>query len=557
MVLKSSSLVIKVSAKLSLCRKPKRKIVYFKEKVLFKLSIPVLDNMNSSYVSNFLPKFNLTSNDTISNIEEVIRASRQYVRVLSRQASFTLFDHQILQNGHNGEIFSGAWTITIALTIIIIGSYATIEKPSNALEPNPAHPLFDQSDKDRTSSQLESINTQTALFMPFGSCMGLLSLYFFISRIDVATLSNIISGLTLIVSIASFSFSFKFLYKVACRKVAFWTGVSSLTFNPRYCLSLSKDTEIHPEGIEAELILPESTERERIIKEDALLRVRDPILPKDQIQNKYFTSGDLYCKFASILLAISLGLLDYNKVWFLTNIAASFIAIHTIGWMRIPSFQIATLLLVMFCIYDIYFVFGTDVMESVAINIEIPTKIVLPRFASAETDTVESSILGLGDIGLPGCAIALCLRYDLYNFHAAHPLTEFHHLQKYQKPYFFASLIGYTIALIMAITASQVYQTGQPALLYISPAVLISIGVTALIKHQTSDVWKYDENSETTNNEKKPVDIDVLCSKETLQLVGELESDEDSDEDPDYIPESVESAESAVDDDDYSGDDED
>lgn len=68
--------------------------------------------------------------------------------------------------------------------------------------------------------------------------------------------------------------------------------------------------------------------------------------------------------------------------------------------------------------------------------------------------------------------------------------------------------------------------------------VLFGIYTTAILKHQVSDLWKYEENMERDEDGNKAVDIDVLCSKETLQLVAELESDQDSDEDPDYIPDS-------------------
>lgn len=497
-----------------------------------------LITMNSSYLMNLSPKFNAILNGNFSDIPDAIHICRQYARALSREVSFTIFDHKMLHDERNWCILSELLIMTTALTIIIIGSYATIEKPMNALEPNPAHPLFDQSDKDKTSNNLESIDTPNAIFMPFLSCIGLLSLYFLLKKIDAATLSNFINAFFLIISNTSFSYTFKFLYKVACRKMAHWTGISSLTFNPRYCLCLSKDTKIHSNGIELETILPESTERERVIKEDALLRVRDDIRPKDQIWNQYFTRGDLYCSFVGMTLNASFALLDYGKIWFLSNTAASLTSIYGIFRLRITSFRTATLILVMFCIYDIYFVFGTSVMESVALNINVPAKLVFPRYASRKTDVIATSMLGLGDIVLPGVVIALCLRYDLYNFHASHKLTEFHHLQKYSKPYFFASLVSYIIAIIMAMAASQIYQAGQPALLYVSPMVLFGIYTTAILKHQVSDLWKYEENMERDEYGNKAIDIDVLCSKETLQLVAELESDQDSDEDPDYIPDS-------------------
>lgn len=61
--------------------------------------------------------------------------------------------------------------------------------------------------------------------------------------------------------------------------------------------------------------------------------------------------------------------------------------------------------------YDIFFVFGTDVMLTVAKSIDAPIKLLFPRNWSA--DPPEFSLLGLGDIVLPGVFIAMCLRFDI------------------------------------------------------------------------------------------------------------------------------------------------
>ena len=62
--------------------------------------------------------------------------------------------------------------------------------------------------------------------------------------------------------------------------------------------------------------------------------------------------------------------------------------------------------------YDIFWVFGTDVMVTVAKNLNAPIKLIFPRPAEME----EPSMLGLGDIVLPGIYIALLLRYDIWRY---------------------------------------------------------------------------------------------------------------------------------------------
>lgn len=61
--------------------------------------------------------------------------------------------------------------------------------------------------------------------------------------------------------------------------------------------------------------------------------------------------------------------------------------------------------------YDIFFVFGTDVMLTVAKSIDAPIKLLFPK--NWATTPPEFSLLGLGDIVLPGVFIGLCLRYDI------------------------------------------------------------------------------------------------------------------------------------------------
>ena len=61
--------------------------------------------------------------------------------------------------------------------------------------------------------------------------------------------------------------------------------------------------------------------------------------------------------------------------------------------------------------YDIFFVFGTDVMLTVAKSIDAPIKLLFPRDWQADPPTF--GLLGLGDIVLPGVFIAMCLRFDI------------------------------------------------------------------------------------------------------------------------------------------------
>jgi minor histocompatibility antigen H13 len=96
-------------------------------------------------------------------------------------------------------------------------------------------------------------------------------------------------------------------------------------------------------------------------------------------------------------------------------------------------------------------VFGTDVMVTVAKSFDAPIKLLFPKdiFAS----TYSYSMLGLGDIVLPGVLLALMLRYD--SFRAGGKKDGF------KKSYFIATFIGYVIGLALTIYIMHTFKAAQ------------------------------------------------------------------------------------------------
>jgi minor histocompatibility antigen H13 len=56
-------------------------------------------------------------------------------------------------------------------------------------------------------------------------------------------------------------------------------------------------------------------------------------------------------------------------------------------------------------VYDIFWVFGTDVMVTVAKSFDAPVKLLWPKDLFAEQ--LHFSMLGLGDIVIPGALLLL------------------------------------------------------------------------------------------------------------------------------------------------------
>ena len=114
-----------------------------------------------------------------------------------------------------------------------------------------------------------------------------------------------------------------------------------------------------------------------------------------------------------------------TKSWIYNNVLAIMLSINAIQLIFLGNFKNGFMMLTALFFYDIFFVFGTDVMLTVAKSIDAPIKILFPTDWSAEPP--KFSLLGLGDIVIPGIFMAMCLRYDILrslNVRAVNNLSE-------------------------------------------------------------------------------------------------------------------------------------
>lgn len=182
-------------------------------------------------------------------------------------------------------------------------------------------------------------------------------------------------------------------------------------------------------------------------------------------------------------------------------------------------------------------------MITVATTLDVPIKLTF------ETDS-RRSILGLGDIIIPGMVIAWALRFDLW-LHYAHEIkydktdvkithkdaasggivtrAEMQHREvkapyvevkgvwaefwwtrrfpyrsqalpsriaavAFPKVYFYSSMAGYLAGMLVTLAMLLVFKRGQPALLYLVPGVLGSICLTALCRKDLKQLWGYTED---------------------------------------------------------------
>merc|ERR1712232_237684 len=112
-------------------------------------------------------------------------------------------------------------------------------------------------------------------------------------------------------------------------------------------------------------------------------------------------------------------------------------------------------------------------MASVAERVDLPIKIELPLLK--QTDPMKPCVLlGLGDMIIPGLFISFLRRFDKNNFISA---------------YFPCGIASYALALTICSIMLWVFQVAQPALLYISPGLLIPSIYLAYHRNEHNELW--------------------------------------------------------------------
>ena len=107
-------------------------------------------------------------------------------------------------------------------------------------------------------------------------------------------------------------------------------------------------------------------------------------------------------------------------------------------------------------------------------------------------EALEFSMLGLGDIVIPGFFMALLLRFDAEQA-KADPLEGAG--GSFPKPYFRAVMAAYVAGLAVTVLVMEVFKAAQPALLYLVPATLGAAVGTGLWRGELQVLFAYDEEA--------------------------------------------------------------
>lgn len=173
--------------------------------------------------------------------------------------------------------------------------------------------------------------------------------------------------------------------------------------------------------------------------------------------------------------------------WVAQDILGIALIITVLQIVRLPNIKVATVLLTCAFVYDIFWVFMSPKLfhESVMIVVArgdksgedgIPMLLKIPRIFDPWGGY---SIIGFGDILLPGLLISFAKRFDVV---ARRTL---------RSGYFLWLLIGYGFGLIVTYIALNLMDGhGQPALLYIVPFTLGSLFFLGWKRGELATLWE-------------------------------------------------------------------
>ncbi|XP_037644201.1 signal peptide peptidase-like 2 isoform X3 [Sebastes umbrosus] len=178
--------------------------------------------------------------------------------------------------------------------------------------------------------------------------------------------------------------------------------------------------------------------------------------------------------------------------WVLQDALGIAFCLYMLKTVRLPTFKACTLLLSVLFVYDVFFVFITPFFtksgESIMVEVaagpsdsstheKLPMVLKVPRlnFSPLALCDRPFSLLGFGDILVPGLLVAYCHRFDI--------------LTQSSRIYFMACTIAYGIGLLITFVALAMMQMGQPALLYLVPCTLLTSLTVALWRRELPQFW--------------------------------------------------------------------
>ncbi|KAI1392032.1 signal peptide peptidase-domain-containing protein [Hypoxylon trugodes] len=447
--------------------------------------------------------------------------------------------------------------IFAAMTCIYIASYASLRRPPSAQSPKKGKKGARKEDQDEEDQIIHGLEPSDAILMPLMAGVVLVGLYYLIKWLEDPDILNKIlrfyfSALSLassgklfadtLHSLTSFVFPTVWVAKdgkiwhIDSAKRSHWSKTSD---SLEQVWDDKKRTPFPGRWSESSISDAKNSllwEVRHLLREQWTVRTAIHGIMHETVKVKF---NDIL----GIVLAVVANVIYYTtNSTLLSNIMGYSFSYTGIILMSPTTFTTGTGLLFGLFLYDIYMVFYTPYMVTVATKLDVPIKLVFegPK---------KGSMLGLGDIVLPGIFIALCLRFDHYlYYHKQRKLvpvelksedessgqlvtnTETQRMvvkpdyvnpqgqwgdrfwstslrktfspdatpalkaSAFPKTYFYAAMVGYFFAMIATLAMLFVFRHAQPALLYLVPGVVCAVWFTGLVRGELREMWTYTED---------------------------------------------------------------
>ncbi|XP_063334307.1 signal peptide peptidase-like 2A isoform X3 [Pelmatolapia mariae] len=178
-------------------------------------------------------------------------------------------------------------------------------------------------------------------------------------------------------------------------------------------------------------------------------------------------------------------------IWILQDLLGIAFCLNFMKTISLSNFKICVILLSLLLIYDVFFVFitpfftknGVSIMVQVALGPDasgekLPVVMRVPRLLAWAQNLcmMQFSILGYGDIIVPGLLVAYCSRFDVW-------------IKSKRKVYFVSCCIAYFLGMILTFIVMLLSGMGQPALLYLVPFTVITSAVVAGCRGEMKQFW--------------------------------------------------------------------
>ncbi|XP_034436827.1 signal peptide peptidase-like 2A isoform X5 [Hippoglossus hippoglossus] len=211
------------------------------------------------------------------------------------------------------------------------------------------------------------------------------------------------------------------------------------------------------------------------------------------IRNWNFSVRSLILAAVCISIAVFWGVYrnEDRWIWILQDLLGVAFCLNFMKTISLSNFKICVILLSLLLVYDVFFVFitpfftknGVSIMVQVALGPDasgekLPVVMRVPRFSAWAQNLcgMQFSILGYGDIIVPGLLVAYCSRFDVW-------------INSTKKIYFVSCCIAYLLGMILTFVVMLLSGMGQPALLYLVPFTLITSAVVAGCRGEMKHFW--------------------------------------------------------------------